>query len=116
MSRDSKLSGFHEAGQPRRSQFARLVADGKLRLEPGTDLGAARRALTEIAGVGDQLATTIIMRALYWPDALSMTDRALQRAAEVSTSRELRARAERWRSWRAYAALHLSLDVQDMSR
>jgi AraC family transcriptional regulator of adaptative response / DNA-3-methyladenine glycosylase II len=95
---------------------ARLVADGKLRLEPGSDVAAAQRALTEIAGVGDQLATMIIMRALYWPDALSMTDRALQRAAEVSTSRELRARAERWRPWRAYAALRFSLDAQDVSR
>jgi len=95
---------------------ARLVADGTLRLEPGTDVAAARRTLTEIAGVGDQLATTIMMRALYWPDALSVTDRALQRAAEVSTPRELRARGEQWRPWRAYAALHLSLDAQDVSR
>jgi AraC family transcriptional regulator, regulatory protein of adaptative response / DNA-3-methyladenine glycosylase II len=88
---------------------ARLVAEGKLRLEPGSGVGATRRALTEITGVGDQLATTIMMRALYWPDALSLTDRALQRAAGVSTPRELRVRAEQWRPWRGYAALHLLL-------
>ena len=96
--------------------MARLVADGTLRLERGSDVAATRRALTEIAGVTDQGATTIVMRALYWPDALSTTDRALQRAAGVSTARELRARAERWRPWRAYAAMHLWLEEEARSR
>jgi AraC family transcriptional regulator of adaptative response / DNA-3-methyladenine glycosylase II len=91
---------------------ARQVADGTLRLEPGSDVAATRRALTEIAGVGDQLATTIVMRALYWPDALPVTDRGLQRTAGVATPRELRVRCERWRPWRAYAALHLWLDAK----
>lgn len=77
-------------------------------------MAATRCALTEITGVGDQVATTIMMRALYWPDALSVTDRALQRAAGVCTPRELRARADHWRPWRAYAALHLWL--QDEAR
>jgi len=88
---------------------ARLVADGTLRLEPGSDVVTTRRALTEITGVGDQVATTILMRALHWPDALSITDRALQRAAGVSSARDLRALGERWRPWRAYAAMHLWL-------
>ncbi len=90
--------------------IARLVAEGALRLEPGCDVTATRRALMEITGVGDQLATTIVMRALYWPDALPLTDRALQRAAGGSTLRELGVRGERWRPWRAYAALHLWLE------
>ena len=89
---------------------ARLVADGVLSLEPGSDVVTTRRALTEIAGIGDQVATTILMRALHWPDALSLTDRALQRAAGVSSAAALRARGERWRPWRAYAAMHLWLE------
>lgn len=88
---------------------ARLVADGKLRLEPLADVGATHRALTEVAGVGDQIATLIVTRALNWPDALSAADCALQRGAGVSTARALVMRAERWRPWRAYAALHLWL-------
>jgi AraC family transcriptional regulator of adaptative response / DNA-3-methyladenine glycosylase II len=88
---------------------ARLVANGTLRLEPGGDVAATRRALTEITGVGDQVATMIMMRALYWPDALSVADPVLQRGAHVYTSRELLAQAERWRPWRAYASLHLWL-------
>ncbi|MDP9201569.1 MAG: helix-turn-helix domain-containing protein [Gemmatimonadota bacterium] len=112
---DAGSARLKALGIPRRRAnaavaVARLVADGTLRLEPGSDVTATRRALTEITGVGDQVATTIVMRALYWPDAFSVTDRALQRAAEVSTPRELRARGERWRPWRAYAALHLWLE------
>jgi AraC family transcriptional regulator of adaptative response / DNA-3-methyladenine glycosylase II len=91
-------------------EVARFVADGTLRLEPGSDAAEARRALTEIPGVGDQVATTIVTRALYWPDALSITDCALQRAAGVSTARQLGAQGERWRPWRAYAAMHLWLE------
>lgn len=49
------------------------------------------------------------MRALYWPDAFPALDAALQRAAGVSSAAELRERAEAWRPWRAYAAMHLWL-------
>src|SRR5213076_1628880 len=46
------------------SAVARAVADGALRLEPGSDVIAAQRALLAIDGIGDHLATTIVMRAL----------------------------------------------------
>jgi AraC family transcriptional regulator, regulatory protein of adaptative response / DNA-3-methyladenine glycosylase II len=94
------------------ASVARAVADGTLRLEPGRDVLATRRALMEIAGIGDRLATTIVMRALYWPDAFPASDRVLQRAAGTSSPGALRARAEEWRPWRAYAALHLWLSAE----
>jgi AraC family transcriptional regulator of adaptative response / DNA-3-methyladenine glycosylase II len=93
---------------------ARAYASGCLALDPGSDVGAARRALLAIDGVNDRLATEIVIRTLYWPDAFPAADRALQRAAGVSGPGTLRARAERWRPWRAYAALHLWL--HDMER
>jgi AraC family transcriptional regulator of adaptative response / DNA-3-methyladenine glycosylase II len=77
---------------------------------------ATRRALMEIAGVGERLATTVVMRALYWPDAFPASDRALQRAAGVASAGALVARAERWRPWRAYAALHLWLRGEGAAR
>jgi AraC family transcriptional regulator of adaptative response / DNA-3-methyladenine glycosylase II len=86
---------------------AQRVVAGDLRLEPGADAIAARRVLLDIDGVGERLATTILMRALSWPDAFPASDRALQRAAGVSSDAALSACAERWRPWRAYAALHL---------
>jgi AraC family transcriptional regulator of adaptative response / DNA-3-methyladenine glycosylase II len=88
---------------------ARAIADGHLVLEPGSDVVAAHRALLAIEGVSDRLATQIVMRTLYWPDAFPASDRALQRAAGVGGPGTLRARAERWQPWRAYAALHLWL-------
>ena len=86
---------------------ARLAVAGALRLEPGADAMATRRVLLGIEGVGERLATTILTRALSWPDAFPASDRALQRAAGVSTEAAFRVYAERWRPWRAYAALHL---------
>ncbi len=106
-------------GVPRRraaciAAVARAVATGALRLEPGSDVAATRHALLEIDGVSERHATLIVMRALSWPDAFAAGDRALQRAAGVASEAALLARAERWRPWRGYAALHLSL--QDAER
>ena len=101
-------------GVPRRSaevlvSLARALAGGTLWLEPGSDVAAAHQALLAIDGVGERLATRIVMHALRWPDAFDRSDRAIQRAAGAAGSAELLARAERWRPWRAYAALHLRL-------
>ena len=112
----SRLIGL---GVPQRradaiAAVARAVTDGALRLEPGSDISATHRALRELSGIGDRLATTIVMRALYWPDAFPASDPALRRAAGAPGPGALRARAEQWRPWRAYAALHLWL--QDAER
>jgi AraC family transcriptional regulator of adaptative response / DNA-3-methyladenine glycosylase II len=88
---------------------ARAMVEGRLSLDTGGDVPAAHRALLAIDGISDRVATRIVMRALYWPDAFAATDRALQRAAGASGPGTLRRLAERWRPWRAYAALHLSL-------
>jgi AraC family transcriptional regulator, regulatory protein of adaptative response / DNA-3-methyladenine glycosylase II len=106
--------GLVEIGVPRRRAdvilaFAQAIAGGALRLDPGNDVAETHRALMEIAGFDERLATTIVMRALYWPDAFPASDRALQAAAGAASPRALRARAEKWRPWRAYAALHLWL-------
>jgi len=114
----SKLASL---GVPRRraeavTALARAVAGGTLRLEPGCDVDQTRRALMEIDGLGDRLATAIVMRALYWPDAFPDADPALQRAAGVASARALRHEAEKWRPWRAYAALHLWQSDEDATR
>ena len=88
---------------------ARRIAEGDLSLEPGSDAAQARRELMEIDGVGEGIATAIVMRAMSWPDAFAPSDPALGRAAGTSSAAELRRRAEAWRPWRSYAALHLWL-------
>jgi AraC family transcriptional regulator, regulatory protein of adaptative response / DNA-3-methyladenine glycosylase II len=105
------LTGFGVARQDAEAiaAVARALAGGAIRLDPGRDVAATHRALVEADGVGEHLATMIVMRALYWPDAFPASDPALQRAAGAPNSRALRALAEPWRPWRAYAAQHLWL-------
>jgi AraC family transcriptional regulator of adaptative response / DNA-3-methyladenine glycosylase II len=112
---------LESVGLPRRAAeaiagVARALAGGAIRLEPGRDVAPTHRALMELDGVGERLATLIVMRALYWPDAFPASDPALQRAAGASSRRALRARAEHWRPWRAYAAQHLWLLDEERRR
>jgi AraC family transcriptional regulator of adaptative response / DNA-3-methyladenine glycosylase II len=86
---------------------AAAVADGRLHLEPGSDVPTTLRALKQISGIGERAATAIVVRALHWPDAFDANDLSLQRSAGVTGSRALLRLAERWRPWRAYAAAHL---------
>jgi AraC family transcriptional regulator of adaptative response / DNA-3-methyladenine glycosylase II len=101
-------------GVPRQRAEALLtiavrIVEGRLRLDPGSSPVLIRRVLSAIPGVGDQTVTTVITRALDWPDAVSPSDRSLWRYAGVTSRRAFVARAEEWRPWRAYAALHLRL-------
>ncbi|HJR63076.1 MAG TPA: AlkA N-terminal domain-containing protein [Gemmatimonadaceae bacterium] len=88
---------------------ARAIVSGSLRLQPGNDAEATHRSLLEIPGIDDRIATTIVMRALHWPDAFPLSDRTLRQAAGATSVRALGAKAEKWRPWRAYAAIHLQL-------
>jgi AraC family transcriptional regulator, regulatory protein of adaptative response / DNA-3-methyladenine glycosylase II len=65
-----------------------------------------------LAGVGEWAAQYIAMRELREPDAFPAADIGLLRAMSEGrgvrlSPAELLALAERWRPWRAYAALHL---------
>jgi AraC family transcriptional regulator of adaptative response / DNA-3-methyladenine glycosylase II len=86
---------------------ARAIADRTLSLELGSDLVSTNRALTDL--VGARIASAIVMRALYWPDAFPFADPSLRRTVGFSSAQALRACAEQWRPWRAYAAVHLWL-------
>jgi len=79
---------------------------------PRQSLAEAIAALRALPGIGEWTAQYIAMRQLREPDALPAGDiglmRALETAARVRPSpAELLARAEHWRPWRAYAAMHL---------
>jgi AraC family transcriptional regulator, regulatory protein of adaptative response / DNA-3-methyladenine glycosylase II len=63
-------------------------------------------ALQRLPGIGPWTAQYIAMRALHWPDAFPGGDLMLLRAAKAG-KKELHARAEAWRPWRAYAAHYL---------
>jgi len=90
---------------------AAAAADPRL-FAMGQENDAAMTRLRALPGVGDWTAQYIAMRALREPDAFLPTDIGLLRAMKGSDGirpapAEILARAEAWRPWRAYAALHL---------
>ncbi|HSV66269.1 MAG TPA: AlkA N-terminal domain-containing protein [Mycobacteriales bacterium] len=105
------LSGLGLTGARVRTLYAlaAAVADGSLVLDAGADRPGTAAALLALPGVGPWTASYIEMRALGNPDALPVGDLGLRRAAVRLgiPEPELPARAEAWRPWRAYAAMHL---------
>ncbi len=93
------------------SMAAAVVAD-PLIFGARASLDEAIARLKALPGIGEWTAQYIAMRELREPDAFPHGDIGLMRAlADESgvrpTPAELLARAEAWRPWRAYAALHL---------
>lgn len=92
-------------------ELAVAVADGRLDLQVGADRAAVRAGLSAIPGIGPWTVEEVALRGLADPDAFPATDLVLGQVAAASglaaDAAALRARAERWRPWRAYAAEHL---------
>jgi AraC family transcriptional regulator of adaptative response / DNA-3-methyladenine glycosylase II len=81
-------------------------------LSQRSSLDESIASLVELPGIGSWTAHYIAMRELGEPDAFPARDAGLLRAAATLAGRrlspaELLQRAERWRPWRAYAAMHL---------
>ncbi len=112
--------------------LARLLADGELAIDPGSDREEVRARLLALPGIGPWTAEYIALRALADPDAFLPTDLGVLRGLErlrrsrpgragISrrgegrrgalgdgcSPREAAGVAERWRPWRAYAIPHL---------
>jgi AraC family transcriptional regulator, regulatory protein of adaptative response / DNA-3-methyladenine glycosylase II len=117
--RAERLAGVDLAalGMPRAratalSSLAAAVVADPLIFGPRRRLDEAIAQLRSLSGIGEWTAQYIAMRELREPDAFPTGDIGLLRAMADADGRrptpaELLARAERWRPWRAYAALHL---------
>lgn len=93
------------------SLAAAVAADPEI-FGPRRGLEDAVEQLRRLPGLGKWNAQYIAMRELREPDAFPAADIGLIRAmadrrGRRPTAREVLARAERWRPWRAYAAQHL---------
>ena len=90
---------------------ADALASGRIDVGPGADRARSRAALADLPGVGPWTVEVVAMRALGDPDAFPATDLGVRRAADAlclpSAPAALRARAEAWRPWRAYAVQYL---------
>ena len=92
---------------------AAAAADPRL-FSPLGSLDQAVARLRALPGIGEWTAQYIALRQLREPDAFPAADIGLMRAVQHLTGEDRRptpaallARAEAWRPWRAYAALHL---------
>ncbi|MEV6982612.1 AlkA N-terminal domain-containing protein [Sphaerisporangium sp. NPDC051017] len=85
--------------------LAERTAKGEIHLDGGADPAETAARLMEIPGIGPWTTGYIVMRALRDPDAWPSGDLALRKAMKALDITEHD--VERWRPWRAYAALYL---------
>ncbi|MEJ2884834.1 DNA-3-methyladenine glycosylase family protein [Actinomycetospora aeridis] len=104
-----------ELGMPRTRKrtlltLVRALADGEVVLDPA-DVTASKAALAALPGIGPWTVDTVAMRALGDTDAFLYSDLGVRAAAErldlPARDRDLVARAEAWRPYRAYATQYL---------
>jgi AraC family transcriptional regulator of adaptative response / DNA-3-methyladenine glycosylase II len=95
-------------------QIARQVLSGSLQLDAVGDLSRFFDTMTAIPGIGDWTANYVAMRAMGEPDAFPASDLGIMKALQMGDTRptvkQVRARADAWRPWRAYAAIYLWLE------
>jgi AraC family transcriptional regulator, regulatory protein of adaptative response / DNA-3-methyladenine glycosylase II len=94
------------------TSLARAIAAEPMIFSRSASLEQTIAKLRLLPGIGEWTAQYIAMRELREPDAFPAADIGLLRAMAAAdgtrpSPSELLARAERWRPWRAYAALHL---------
>jgi AraC family transcriptional regulator of adaptative response / DNA-3-methyladenine glycosylase II len=109
---DFKAIGLTGARIASLQSLARAVCTDEQCLQPAASLEDSVTKLCSLPGVGPWTAQYIAMRELREPDAFPAADIGLLRAMAGADGRRptparLLVHAERWRPWRAYAALHL---------
>jgi len=91
--------------------LAQAFTNGKLNFDLAQGLEDIQTQLLALPGIGPWTAQYIAMRAFGEPDAFPTGDLGLLNAFKATgvdlSIRELDARAESWRPWRAYATMHL---------
>ncbi len=85
---------------------ARSVVAGDLVLDGSLDHDALVESLVAIPGIGPWSASYVALRSGE-PDAFPAGDLHLRRVLGASNDLEADERAEAWRPWRAYGAMHL---------
>lgn len=92
-------------------RFAAAVADQELELNLEAGVDALVERLCALPGIGRWTAEYIALRAFGEPDAFPTADLGLLKSPlwgpDGISARALAGHAERWRPWRAYAAVYL---------
>ena len=114
---DCRRIGLTRARAQTLRELARAVCRGDVSFEGARGLDTFVAEFCAIPGIGEWTAHYVAMRALGEPDAFPASDRGLLRAVAGDTggltAKGLARRAEAWRPWRAYAAMHLWTALSD---
>jgi AraC family transcriptional regulator, regulatory protein of adaptative response / DNA-3-methyladenine glycosylase II len=87
--------------------MAQAVLTRAISLDVAVSIETALTQLKTLPGIGDWTAHYFAMRIFGWPDAFPHSDLGILKALNTTNPREALSRAESWRPWRAYAAIHL---------
>ncbi len=108
---DLRVVGLTDARAQAIRNVAAAACNDRLPRDSSRGLNEAIKLLISINGIGMWTAQYIAMRAYNEPDAFPDGDLGLRHAVSdgggLVSNAELRRMAERWRPWRAYAAMHL---------
>lgn len=88
---------------------ASRVASGALDLDAPAHGPTLVEQLVELPGIGPWTADYIAMRVAKWSDSFPASDIALRHALSDASPKAMISMAERWRPYRAYAAMRLWL-------
>jgi AraC family transcriptional regulator, regulatory protein of adaptative response / DNA-3-methyladenine glycosylase II len=104
------LAGLAVRPEPLQTLAARL-ATREVRIDAGSDPRQALTRLLAIRRIGPRTAAYVAMRAFHDPDAFPHGDAGVRRALKAlghpGDPRSVAVLQQRWRPWRAYAALQL---------
>ena len=92
------------------SRLARATEKKEIEFDPSQDPEEFFQRLQAIRGIGPWTSQYVAMRVLKDPDAFLDSDLGLLKAIDPgrkTSPKTLRQRAQPWRPWRAYAAMHL---------
>jgi AraC family transcriptional regulator of adaptative response / DNA-3-methyladenine glycosylase II len=105
---------------PRREALQTLatqLANGEIRMDAGSDSTEALTRLVAIRGIGSRAAAYVAMRGFHDPDAFPHGDTGVRRALKALGYRDdpgaVAVLQQRWRPWRAYAAVQLWTSLDD---
>jgi AraC family transcriptional regulator, regulatory protein of adaptative response / DNA-3-methyladenine glycosylase II len=105
--------GLPETRAATLATLAKAVAGGQIDFLNAVSWEESVKKLTELPGIGPWTAGYIAMRVLGWPDAFPHQDLGLQKALAVKKAADALALSEKWRPWRAYAAMQLWTSLEE---
>lgn len=85
--------------------LAGLIGNKEIDFVSSPEPEAAIEKLVALPGIGPWTANYIAMRSMGWTDGFPATDLGIKKALAPRKPKEIIALAERWRPWRAYAAM-----------